>query len=198
MGDDIGLFTKLYCPDYHDNVFADVMVLTRFSTILLTLLSFAVGLWYKELYLVLLGFGLTLDSLINWGLREALGEPPPYLGCGYGPSMPCFFSQHAFFAWTALVTFPFFWKARLTLWHILLVTGFAFASCFGQVYLAFNTPAQVLVGSMVGMVLGLIFQIIVYFFAYPYFECILNWRLSGWLGYQNSVCVPGKDDLLSK
>lgn len=197
MGDDPALYIKQYCPDFHDNVFGQLMVLTRFSSIVLTYLSFAIGLWYKEIYLLFLGFGLTLDSLLNWGLMQAFEEPPPYLGCGHGWGMPSFFSQHAFFLWMMLMTFGFFWKARLTLWHVLLVTGFAFASSLGQVYLHFNTPEQVIVGAMIGMVWGMIYQVILYFLVYPFFSTILSWRIVCLMGYHNDICIQTTDDFLA-
>jgi len=186
--EELETFTALNCSDYDASWFSRVLVLTRYTPVFITLLMYVSGLWYKEIYLLLFGIGLSLDSAINSALQELIAEPVPEKHCGGPYGMPSDFAQHTAFLYAMLATFPILYSQRIGLLNssiLTLVVALVFAA---QTHLHYNTREQVLVGSCVGALLGFAYQLGLYTFVYPYFNTILCCAPLSTFGYVDSWC----------
>lgn len=187
-------FTALNCEGYDATWFERILVTTRYSPLIITLVMYVSGLWYRELYLLLFGVGLTLDNLLNKALQMAIDERVPQKSCGGPLGMPSELAQHIAFFYAMLVTFPILYSQRMGLSKALILALGAALVYAAQVELGYNTPEQVLVGSVVGTLFGFVYQLVIYTLLYPYFNTILSWSLVDWCGYADSWCrVPRRE-----
>jgi hypothetical protein len=57
-----------------------------------------------------------------------------------------------------------------------------------RVYIGINTAQQLIIGAFVGVIEGILFQCVIYFFIYPHFEKMINWRVATLIGLENNIC----------
>jgi len=186
--EELETFTALNCPNYDASLISRIFVLTRFSSIAITLIMYFSGIWYRELYLLIFGIGLSLDSLLNTLLQNIIEQPVPNEGCGGEFGMPSELSQHILFFYTMLVTFPILYTQSAGIVNIAIVTLVTSFVCAAQVHLGYNDSAQVAAGAVIGSTFGFVYQMIVFLTIYPRFNWILDTWLISAFGYIDSWC----------
>lgn len=168
--------------------------LTRFSTLVLTYTLFFISIfWFKDIYLFFVSLGLTLDSLINWGLRQAIQDPVPddalqrdNGSLEYG--MPSFMVEHSMFVSIIFLTYAFFWRVKLRTGPMIFIFSYPCLVAAAQLVLQFNTPLQTVVGAAVGILLAVLYQLFLFYVVVPLFPKLMGTRLVKFCKYTNQLC----------
>jgi hypothetical protein len=164
-----------------------ILALSTFSNLFITIATWAFALYQKELYLTFLAIGLTGDWLLNSLLATIVKGPPPIGSCGEKHAWPAWTSEHAAFVFfMAFTFFPLYLKTPrfgVLLFAVLVL----YASIFTSLFLNRNTIGQVLSGVAIGAVLSVSYQIAVWYFLAPRFKDITNSALGGFCGYVNNA-----------
>jgi hypothetical protein len=74
-------WAEQHCP-YEPSFMTPYLVLPHNTTVFITLALYAIGLVRRELYLFLLGLGVSSNALLNLLLKWAFMQPVPYGPCG--------------------------------------------------------------------------------------------------------------------
>ena len=164
------------------------LALGQLASFYVSLVIFIVAWSRHEIYILFFSLGLALDGLLNYGLQQLIQDPVPVDGCGGPYGMPSFQVQHTAFFVTFALTYAQFYKSHLRLLFCITLPAFLFWVCVAQILLNFNTPAQVIVGVLVGQ-WSIPYQIVLYFAVEPFFPTILGWRWVRTLGYVDTLCT---------
>lgn len=199
--DSLVFAAKIQCHLDDDDVVTRILLVTRFSVVALGILMFLASLWYKEVYLFFLSIALKLNMLLNELLSDVIiKQSAPLIPCNnYTPAlsvmgqtdvygMPSFMSQHIYFFITVTLTYALLWRIRLSFLSLLSMMGYAALTCTAQVVLLYNTPWQIVAGAAVGVTVGLLYQLFIYYVLSPYFHWIISTRVFKYMGYQDRMC----------
>lgn len=192
--DDVVFYVKAHLGVDSVDVVQIFFALTRFSTLSLTYTLFFIGIfWFKDIYLFFVSLGLTLDSLINWGLRTLVADPVPddaikHVDDPLEYGMPSALVEHAMFASIIFLTYAFFWRVHLRFGPFVFISGYPTLVAAGQLVLKFNTPLQIVVGAAVGAILGLLYQLLLFYVVAPLFPKLMGTRIVRFCGYSNQLC----------
>ncbi len=212
---EIETWALLNCP-YTPNFATPYLVLTRYVTLAITLALYAVGLRYRELYLLLLGIGVTVNAAVNGLLKRAFVQPVPFATCGFDHvfctdpvtmtavacGMPAFECQDTSFFVVSLMLYAFQWHhPHIRFFHSLLLVAWMALVAYAHSFFGFNSAAQIVVGAAIGALFALLWQLLIWTWLYPYFDKILRFAPVRWLGYRDTLCrsyppVPGDPDPL--
>lgn len=190
-GFDLAIFDRLVqgiCPEYQPSLFSELLVALNFYPIYLTVGMYAISLYHVELYLALISFALTLDWLLNWGLRSWIQQPPPTAGCGSTYEMPSFASEDIMCFTIMLVTFTLVWRLYVSPWKLCILSIVLALIIYARLDIGFNTPAQLIAGAFIGSVEGVVYQLLIYHYIYPHFNRILSWRILVLSGFDDTLC----------
>jgi len=176
--DDVGeleCYAFLSCQPFRSTFWTQYMIWFRYTSLLISVLLIGYGLVRRQVLAVALGAGLAVDGLINGALTRAFAEPPPVATCGRQRyAMPSFQVEHVAFFLVAVAMYPLIWYTpHIRTLYIGLFVAFYVLVAVGQLYFNFNSPAQVVVGSAVGAVLGWLWVMATYVFVYPRVDALL-------------------------
>lgn len=159
---EVALFTVLNCAA-PDTALTTLLAVTRYVGPLLTLTMYAVGFYYKELYLLFFGFGLTLDGYTNVAWRFVLRDTVRAVDtCGdaYLPfQSPSYQAQHTAFFATFVLTYIGLYRPRAKLWHFFLLALFALAVFYAERRLNYHTERALLAGAYIGAFNAFVWQV---------------------------------------
>lgn len=108
--------------------------------------------------------------------------------------MPSFATQHSALLVCMLMSFMLLWRVSVPSKKIFLLFFFEYAVILARIYCGINSRWQLLAGSLVGTVEGLVFQSIIYFLIYPRYKNILSWRLVAFLDIQDHLLSPEEEE----
>lgn len=170
---------------------SSILAVARYTPPLLTFTLYLLGLWHKEIYLVLFAFGMTGSSLINWLFNNLMeGVIPPRVATCIpvnGTALSFESQQIAFFATFAL-GYAALYEARLKLWHILLLGFFYSLVFYGDHVLNYHRAETIVAAATLGVVLALCYQYFLYLLVVPSLPYVMR---NGWvfyIGYEDSMC----------
>ncbi len=184
------------CPLYEPSLLGPYLLLTDYYPIILSIVLYSIGVFHFELYFFFLGLALNVDWLVNLGLRAAFGAGERFPGCsGSANQTPSYASQHITVLLTMLFLMFMVWHKRKVTIMKLLSLNLLFVIILGaRVYIGSNTPAELIIGSVVGVIEGVILHLVILHFVYPYFGDILEWRLCKLFSTENTLCpIDGVD-----
>ncbi|KAL7060939.1 hypothetical protein AAHC03_09808 [Spirometra sp. Aus1] len=158
-----------------------------------------VALFRRDLHSIFYVIGMLFNESLNYILKHTVKAPrpsvhPDHIVTGYG--MPSNHSQFMFFMMSYLLLFC---TCRLPRQHystarLNSICIFAlFLSCltsYSRIYLGFHTLQQVCMGSVIGMIAGLFWFLLVHFILMPRFSYITESRLGRFLMLQNLTSIP--------
>ncbi|CAM6120640.1 unnamed protein product [Calypogeia fissa] len=152
----------------------------------------------RELQALFFGLGLILSEIINQYIKDFMEEARPMtcqaLEMCDSHGWPSSHSQYmAFFSiYLTLLcilkfTFSDIWSKYFT---ILLPWPFALVTIYSRVYLGYHSVAQVIAGTIVGLILGSVWFYIVQRFFVPYFPWIEGTAICRYLCIKDSSHIP--------
>jgi len=119
---------------------------------------------FRDMYYPLgITSGVIVNTCVNALLRLAFtqGSPAGAL-CATANEMPNWAVQQGFFLTTIIITFPALWRARFGVYQAQFVFFLLWVSSASRIYLGYNTPDQILVAALVGTLVGVLWQLFVY------------------------------------
>lgn len=153
----------------------NVLAFSRLCTFFIIIGVYGLALFQRELYFLFLGIGLNIDWILNLILTYLIRQPTPVEGCGSVYGMPCYQCQHSAFLFAiALTFFVFYQNVKLRYGALFITSLMWYFSAFGNYLLQYNSASQVVVGSLLGFYLGIIFQILIWLILYPKRNDIVN------------------------
>jgi hypothetical protein len=186
---EVELFTLLRCQPYEQSWSSALLALLRYAPQVITFLLYFGGLRYKELYLLLFGLGLSLNSVVNQLLNRLLPSEPRVTTCTpmHGAGISWQAQQVAFFTLFSL-GYAALYQARLKLWHTVALTTFLALTVLSQDALNYHTTEATVIGAVLGCLLALLYQSFLYAVIVPSFRIVLRSSLVRYLAYQDTLC----------
>lgn len=186
---EVELWTLLNCQPFQQSWEAALLSLLRYAPSVVTLIVFAVGVRYSEIYLIWFGFGLWGSDLLNWLLNLIIARPPRVVTCLpiFGAAIARQVQYVAFFTAFAFMYVSLF-RPRIRLWQLLIVVLFYFFTIIAMHLLNYDFNDAILSGAALGTLLALAYQSFLYFTVIPTFEIQLRSRLLRWWGAQDTLC----------
>uniref|UniRef100_A0A0X3NXM7 Dolichyldiphosphatase 1 n=2 Tax=Schistocephalus solidus TaxID=70667 RepID=A0A0X3NXM7_SCHSO len=159
----------------------------------------AVAFFRRDLHSIFYVIGMLFNEFLNYVLKHLIKAPrplvhPSLLVTGY--AMPSNHSQFMFFMACYLFLFC---TCRLLRQHysaVYLNSACIFAlllSCitaYSRLYLGFHTFQQICIGSLIGIIAGFCWFLLVHFILIPRFSYITDSRLGRFLMLQNLTFIP--------
>ena len=139
-------------------------------------LSFVTG----SIWAYLMGFGITLDQLINLGLRYAINQNGLH---GIEHQMPARASQLAAFYITTLIYLILIYRVRVSTYNITLLALVQLLVVYARIYLEINTNSQIIVGAAVGIADSSVQNFLFYWLVYSNLESIKQSKIYQWMGF---------------
>jgi len=187
---EVELYTRANCQPYTSSWMSAFLSLSRYAPSIITFVLYFAGLRYKELYLLLFGFGLTIDAWIGYGLNTLIVNEPRIAGC-----LPVFGSaiayqvQHAAFFTTFSLGYVSLYQPRTKLWHVAVVLLFYASVVLGAHYLNYYQSAAIVAGAALGSLNALWYQSALFWIVVPTFYIVLRSRLVRYMAYQDTLCT---------
>jgi len=190
---EVELFTLLRCQPYEQTWSSALLALLRYAPQVITFLLYFGGLRYKELYLLLFGFGLSLNSAANQLANSVLRAEPRVPTCTpmHGAAVSWQAQQVAFFTLFSLA-YASLYQARLKLWHSVALLTFLALTVLSQDALNYHTTESTVTGAALGCLLALLYQSFLYTLIVPSFPLVMRSRLVRYLAYQDTLCYDSK------
>jgi len=236
----IEYWTESHCP-YERSFVTQYLVLLYYTHYFISLGIFLEGLLRtRELYLLLLSFGIAVNFFLNYFLLWLFSAPvpfaqcgeyafwcidptSPYNACGVAPfpvpsppgatcgappllppcspcvpcGMPALEPQLTAFTVTSIGVFAMQWMTpHIYLYQNALIVSLYALVGYAHAFFSYNSPEQIMVGMTVGSAFALLWQLFIFWFAYPNFDRALRWPLVRRFGYVDTFCrsyrpVPG-------
>ncbi len=187
---EVELFTLENCQPYERSWLSAFLSLSRYTAQIITVLLFVVGIRYRELYLLLFGFGLLIDEGVNFTINILNPSMPRVPTCTpvYG-SVIAYQVQHADFFVTFLLGYVALYRACAKLWHFALLVGFHAWVVLGAHFLNYHTAVAIVAGAALGSINALIYQAFLYWFVVPYFPVLTTLAPVRYFQYQDTLCT---------
>jgi membrane-associated phospholipid phosphatase len=182
-------------PFYQPSLLLNLFFSCSFISIFIPLILFCVSFAHKELLTLLFSAFSILNYFLNLVLREWIFQQPvPKGGCttlDFG--MPSLQLQQASFLVTFYCLYMSLWDHGKRHWltKFVVIGGpflYLMFTAAGQCFLGGNTPFQIGVGTMVGVLFALLSLVIIYRWIWPKFPRILSWRVMHKMGYRDDLC----------
>lgn len=158
-----------YCPLYENNLINNLMAYSIVSIIYLQYIVYGIGYFSSSFHFFFLGISLTIDSLINYGLKHLFNNEELIYKCGETPSFPSYYSEHIFFFLTLF--FIYIMKHSIfSFWKIQIILFWSIWTVYGQLYLQLNSNFSIFVSSLIGIILGLLFELLNYNLVRPLYN----------------------------
>ena len=181
-------YTAMRCiPDYDYGLFSRFLVICQFTPLYLTIGMCAVSLTYKnqEIYYRFFSIGLSLNWLLNLFLQYVIQSEPHIKNCGKGYSMPSWHSQHVFFFYSMIITYLIIRKKTLPVLNLMILNSVPSLVCAARLMLGFNTFSELMVGNIVGVTFGFLYQYALFRWIKPRVGSLLSFRIIRWLGFRD-------------
>jgi hypothetical protein len=183
------------CPEFIPvDFWSGLLVALDFYPTYLSISFYAISLYQHEFYLFLLSLCLTADTGVNVALQYIIRQPGPFPGCGTQFEMPSFSTQHSSMLVCMLMSFMLIWRISVPSKKIFLLFLFLYGALVARIFCGINSRWQLLAGSLVGTVEGLLYQSIIYFLIYPRYKNILSWRLATFLDIKDHLLSPEQEE----
>lgn len=145
-----------------------------YLTFIIWTASFVTG----SVWVFSLSFGITIDQLINLGLRKAIHQD----GLQHiADQMPARSSQLAVYFICMLIYFSLIYNVRPSTYNISYVAFAEVLVVYARLYLEFNTTSQIVVGGVVGIIDASVQSLLIYIFIYRNIEYLESTRIYNWL-----------------
>lgn len=137
-----------------------------------------------EFIVYLYGLWLTWGTLLVWALQSSFrvmrNNPycPDQVSYAY-PSTPAFCLGSLF---ACIVGFTYLWNEVLSEVNWILIIGILFGIPMVFVWFTYNTWWEVLLSTLLGLVTGVVFVVVIRFFVVQHFEVMMKQRPWCWLG----------------
>ena len=186
---ELELYTLQRCQPYERSWFSALLALMRYAPQAITFGLYFAGLRYKELYFILFGIGLSLNSKLNELLNFVIGGVPRIETCTamHGAALAWQSQQVAFFVTFAL-GYTSLYQAKLKMTHTFALMLFLVLSVISQDFLNYHTPESTIAGVAAGVSLALVYQTLVYLLVVPAFGWLLERRIVRFMGYRDTLC----------
>jgi hypothetical protein len=188
---DLELALLQRCQPYDVSWLSALLAIGHYAPQLITVWLFGVGVWRRQLYLVLFGFGLLFDDLVcrvgnavlpsDASVRVSPGCLPVY-----GDALSYQVQQTTFFV-TFGLGYAVLYRARANLHHIGLAVWLHAAVAIGMHQLNQSTREAVLAGAAVGALDALVYQTLLHWLIVPHFAYILA-TAPRWLDCRDTLC----------
>ena len=167
------------CPLFDSSISgAGLAVLLDFYPLLLTFSIFSISLYKQELYLMFVSFSLTLNWFLNYFLQNVIFlDHGAFLNCGSYHQNPSFSTQHICCLDTMLALYCVTWSRKIMYTNLFVLHLFSHMVVWARIFIGINTRTQLVVGSLVGFISGILFHLAILLIAYPNFGHILSWRI---------------------
>jgi hypothetical protein len=185
---EIEYYTLSLCPDYTPNFIQRMLLLCRFLPLFVTAGYYGASLFRKELYILLVGIGLTLDSLLNDAYVRAFQQRGPNPGCGFNYNMPDAGTEQMFFLAMSICTYHGLWYVQVSRSNRIFVTIMPALIIAANMRLGYSSSAQCMVGAIAGTVHAMLWQLFINYVIQPHMDRILEWRICTYLGYRDTMC----------
>jgi len=208
---------------FEANFFSPYLVLLRYAPRVINLASYIVSLYYRELFIGLVGVLLTLSDILNvYVLKPLIRQPVPQPQCGSSTfyclppnatecghdspidcvpcGMPSYGAQQIAAFVTAILVYSLQYPALKLKWsHYALLIALEALAMYSYVHFHFNTLEQVVVGAMVGSLYMALGVSALYGLLSRYYDALLYHWSARKLGYVDSLTryhapVPGDPD----
>jgi hypothetical protein len=187
---EVELFTLINCQPYEQSWLSALLALLRYAPQVVTFLLYFSGLRYKELYLLLFGFGLSANSVVNQLANYLVVVEPRVPTCTtmHGAAVSWQSQQVAFFV-TFSLGYAALYQARVRLWHVVALELFLALTVVSQDLLNYHSSQSAIAGSVLGTVLALLYQSFLYSIIVPTFYIVLRSSVVRYLNYQDTLCI---------
>ncbi len=189
---EIAQFTVQNCQPFRITWLALVLALTRYTPQVITFLMYFIGLFRKELYLLVFGIGLSIDSVIGAVIGAAIGDEiaPRVETCTPVHSAAVAYQvQHASFFLTFSLGYMALYRPRVKFWHLCVIFLFYLGIVLGAHHLNYYSADAVLSGAALGSGVALVYQSLIHWFVVPHFPTILSSRINRYLCYADNLCT---------
>lgn len=183
--------TQTNCQPYSDSWMTSLLALARIMPQILTFSLYIIGFWHKELYLLLFGIGMSISTLINWGINELAGdttEPRVATCIPVHGAVISFESQQTAFFVTFVMGYIALYEARARIWHLLLLVAIFALVFFGDHLLNYHTAEATVAAALLGSLLAFCYQWLLYVAIVPTFPHVLRSRYMRMLNYEDTLC----------
>jgi membrane-associated phospholipid phosphatase len=181
-------YMALRCvPHYDYGLFVRFLVICQFTPLYLTIGMYAITFTYKyqELYYRFFSIGLTLNWLLSLALQYLIQSKPHIQNCGGGYSMPSWHAQHVFFFYTMIVTYLILQKKHMGALNLLLLNSVPALVCAARLMLGFNTFSELMVGNIIGVTFGFLYQYTLFKWVKPRVHRLLKIPILQWFGFRD-------------
>ncbi|XP_043801105.1 dolichyldiphosphatase 1-like [Apis laboriosa] len=157
-------------------------------------------LFRRDLHTITFFSGIVINKCINFILKHTICEARPMRHNAIEYGMP---SMHAQFMWFFATYITLFICIRLhhnnnssiseKFWRITIIIVsiiIAILITYSRVYLLYHSNSQVVWGTFIGIMLGIIWFIITYMILTPIFPIIVSWRISEYLLLRDTTLIP--------
>ena len=165
-----------------------------YSPVFITFIMFVAGIWYQELYLAMIGVGITLSWLLNWGFLVALSSTHSSVievdvwndgssewvkaerhRCLDGFEMPSSIAQQVAFFVVAAFVYHLVTQKPASFYLISIIQAGMVMAIYAPLYLNFSTIGDVLVGVVLGAFFAILYSVFLNYFLYRYGDEICHW-----------------------
>jgi len=173
------------CLLYEPGLISPFFIGIDFFPTLLTIGFFSLSLYITDIYLFLFSISLSFHILVNIIIRVyIIAADNRFVDCGTLHQMPSLSSDHAVFFVTVMITFIMLWRRHTASSKIVMLNFFILLVLFARVFLGINTLPELFFGLLHGFGWAIIYQLLIYFIFYPYFNTILSFWLFKWFGFK--------------
>lgn len=191
---EVETWTRLNCQPYEASSMSALLSLARYAPQVIQFLMYFAGVRYRELYLLLFGLGLSLDSLVNLGLNQLIdgGEPrvatcPPVHG-----TLTSFQTQQTAFFVVFSLGFASLYRPRLKYWHVLALCAFYLLVALSDHFLNYHRANAIVSGAFFGTTLALIYQTLLHWLVVPWLARISSWTFVVYMSYRDTLTGYGR------
>ena len=189
------------CINFEYSTISGLFFVYNFWPLFIGFLTFGMLIQHKEVFYFIVFSGMVFNTLINWGLREAIGQVGPEPDCFADKQMPAYQSDFlSFLTTTIMLSSGYIYQVPLRSFRIGLLWIAGPIGICARIYLRANTPQQLMAGVGFGILEGFLYSmILLYIFTYTRIE---KWFLrtnSWWRGsdFQDTMINPSQPVIIS-
>lgn len=157
--------------------------MVHFFPVYLTVVIWTGSFITGSIYLFFLGFGVTLDQLINAAFRYLINQDGLH---GIHYQMPARAPQLAVYFVSMIILLVLTFRLRFSTYRITFIAFFEILAVYAPIYLEINTTKQGLAGVMCGLVDAIIQFAVFYYFIYLNLPKIKEACLYKWCGLSDT------------
>ena len=180
-----------HCQPYAATFYSPYLIVFRYGAIGLSLLLYGASLATNEIYLLLVGFGLTVDAALNALLQAATDAHPLIDGCGHDGSPSSVAESVTFFTTTLLLYGCIYRRQGRVSWSLaLLVAAIQSLTIYALLYYNMTRAEHALLGVVLGQLTACLWHSLMHLFLLQWTLYIFtNVPLLKQLNYKNTFCL---------